>query len=126
MAFDSNFGVQAIIEIAIPLVGVVGTYFTFRERLSSLIKRYEDQEKRDDVQNKAQKDQHDDNLKRFASIELQIARDCVKIDDFRRLEDRISEKFEKVEHTVNNAGVRTVGMVRDMLRDVLPPRSPRE
>ncbi len=37
------------------------------------------------------------------AIELQIAKECVKVDDFRRLEDRMTNRFEKVEHTINNS-----------------------
>ena len=114
MTFDYTIGVGTIIEIATSGAGIAGMWFTMRERVAQLTKRDEAQEK-----------QHEENQRRLSSLELQIARDCVKTDDFRRLEDRILAKFEKVEHTVNNASLRMVGTVKDMLRDILPPRGTR-
>lgn len=114
MTMDSAIDVKTIVEIAVPIIGFIGVWFTSRERLNQLWKKSEGQEK-----------QHDENQKRLSAIELQIARDCVKTDDFRRLEDRFVSKFEKLEHSVNNNAFKVAGMVKDMLRDVLPARTGR-
>ena len=62
----------------------------------------------------------------MGAIEISIAKDCVKVDDFRRLEDRMTNRFEKVEHTINNSALKTVQAVKEAVRDMLPSRGARE
>ena len=126
MTFDEHVGLGAVIEIIMLGIGIVGGWFTLKAVVKATIKELDALQRRFDSDAEKNAKQHDDNQRDIAEIKLQIARDTVKIEDFRRLEDRISTKFEKVEHTVNNASLKTVALVKDLFRDVLPPMRGRE
>lgn len=111
MTFEPTIGLGAVLEIVLTLLGVAGIWFTSKERLSQLWSRAQEQEK-----------QHDENQKRMAGIELQIARECVQVGDFRRFEDKLELRFKSVEHAVNNSALKTVAAVKEAVRDVVSPR----
>ena len=115
MSFDPTIGLGSIITVIVLGAGMIGTWATFSVKMNELWERM----KKGDTQ-------HEQNQTRMGAIELQIAKDCVKVEDFRRLEDRMTAKFEKVEHTVNNSAAKTVQAVREVVRDMLPPRGGRE
>ncbi len=125
MSFDNHFGLGAIVEILVLLLGLAGGWATLKvtqkvtlEQLKTLGDGIKDDRERNDRQ-------HEDNLRRFQDIDRQIARDCVKMDDFRRLDDRFTTKMEKLEHVIRNVGMNTAGAVKDALREVLNQRGGR-
>ena len=126
MSFDEHVGLGAIIEIILIVAGLIGGWWTMKLSLKATIEKLAELRKRFDDDSSKNALQHEENQKRMASMDLQIARDCVKIDDFRRLEDRFSTRFDKIEHAVNNAGMKTAGIVEDALRKVLGSRGARE
>ncbi len=109
MNFDPTIGLGSIITIVVLGAGIVGTWATFKSKLDDLWERM----KKGDAQ-------HDQNQTRMGAIELQIAKECVKVEDFRRLEDRMNTRFDKVEHTVNNSASKTTQAVKEAFRDMLP------
>lgn len=111
MNFEPNIGLGSIIGIIVSALGMAGVWFTMKERLNQLWERSKDQDK-----------QHEENQKRMAAFELQIAKDCVQVEDFRRFEIKLDARFEKVEHTVNNSATKTVQALREALKDMLPAR----
>ncbi len=115
MNFDPTIGLGSIITVVVLGAGLIGTWATFKSRLDDLWERM----KKGDVQ-------HEQNQARMGAIELSIAKECVKVDDFRRLEDRMTTRFEKVEHTVNTSATKTVAAVREALRDMMPSKGGRE
>ena len=114
MTFEPTIGLGSVIGIVVTLLGVAGVWFTMKERLNQLWERAKEQDK-----------QHDENQKRMATFELQIAKDCVQVEDFRRFEDKQEQRFLKIEHTVNNSAAKTVQSVKEALRDMLPARDAR-
>ncbi len=109
MTFDPTIGLGSIITLVVLGAGIIGTWATFKSKLDDLWARMQ----KGDVQ-------HEQNQARMGAIELQIAKECVKVDDFRRLEDRMTNRFEKVEHTINNSALKTVQAVKEAVRDMLP------
>ena len=115
MTFDPTVGLGSAILLVVTLFGGTGVWWTLKNRMDELWER-----------SKSGAQQHEENQKRMAAIEMQIVRDCVKVEDFRRLEDRMTARFEKVEHAVNNSATKTVQAVREAIRDMSPSGRGRE
>ena len=120
MNFDPTIGLGSIITIALGAVGGIGGYFTLRALVAATVDGLAKLQAKFEAESAKNASQHDANVSRMTGIELQIAKECVKVDDFRRLEDRMTTRFEKVEHTVNTSATKTVAAVREALRDMLP------
>ena len=122
MNFDNHFGLGAIVEIVLLICGLAGGWATLKvtqkvtlEQIKTLGDGIKDDRERNDRQ-------HEENLRRFQALDSQIARECVKIDDFRRLDDRFTTKMEKLEHVIRNVGMTTAGAIKDAMREVLGQR----
>ena len=122
MSFDPTIGLGSIITIVLGLVGGVGTFFTLKALVNATIDGLAKLQMRFETESAKNAGQHDTNVARMTSIELQIAKECVRQDDFRRLEERMNGRFEKVEHTVNTSATKTVQAVKEAVRDMLPVR----
>jgi hypothetical protein len=115
MTFDPTIGLGSAILLIVTLFGGTGVWWTMRNRMDQLWDR-----------SSSGAQQHEENQKRMTAIEMQIVRDCVKVEDFRRLEDRMNGRFEKVEHAVNNSATKTVQGFREAIRDLVPNARGRE
>ena len=122
MNFDPTIGLGSIITIVLGSIGGVGGYFTLKGLVNATVEGLAKLQARFEAESAKNSNQHEGNLTRMSAIELQIARECVKQDDFRRLDERMTARFEKVEHTINNSATKTVQAVKDAVRDMLPPR----
>ena len=122
MNFDPTIGLGSIITIVLGTIGGVGGYFTLKALVNATVEGLAKLQARFETESARNASQHDSNVSRMGAIELQIARDCVKQDDFRRLDERMNTRFEKVEHTINNSATKTVAAVKEAVRDMLPPR----
>ena len=123
MTFDPTIGLGSVITIVLFGVGGVGGYYTLKALVNATVDSVSKLQARIESDGEKNSKQHEGNLARMSAIELQIARDCVKQDDFRRLDERMTARFEKVEHTINNSASKTVQAVKDAVRDMLPPRT---
>lgn len=123
--FDNHFGLGAVIEIILLGCGLVGGWVTMKVMQKVILEQLAKLQIDVVADRKTNADKHEENQKHLTAIDLQIARECVKIDDFRRLEERFATKFEKMEHVVRNAGMSTAGAIKDALRDVLRQREGR-
>ena len=126
MNFDPTIGLGSIITIVLGSIGGVGGFFTLKALVNATVDGLAKLQTRFEAESARNGTQHESNVGRMAAIELQIARECVKQDDFRRLDERMTSRFEKVEHTINNSASKTTQAVKDAIREMLPPRGARE
>lgn len=120
MSFDTTFGLRETIELSGFIFGGGGAWATLRavvrntaDKLRALSDRFD----KDAEKNEAQ---HEENTKLLGELRLQVARECVHNDEFRRFDDRLEVRLKSLEHSLNNNATKMEKIVRDALRDTLP------
>ena len=120
MQFDPTIKLGSTLVLIGMVGGGIGGWFTLKQVVSGMAEKIDGLKSRADTDAAKHITQHDENVRRFAALELQMERECVKKDDFTRFEDRVNSKFEKIEHTVKNSATITIQAVKEAVRDMLP------
>ncbi len=87
MNFDPSLNLEGIVAVVVPVVGMIALWATSRERLGQLWKQAEQQER-----------QHEENQKRFTSLEISMERDFVKKNDLAAVEERLGKRMDTALH----------------------------
>ena len=87
MNINPDVSIGDIVAVAAPVVGAIALWATFRERVGQLWTRSAEQER-----------QHEENQKRFTSLELQMERDFVKKNDLAAVEERLGKRMDTALH----------------------------
>ncbi len=116
MTFDSHFGLGAVVEIAILLCTLAGGWATLKAMQKFALEKLKEQKEAADADRKKNEGQHEQNTERFRRLELKIADECLKKDDFKDFEKRFDAKISGIEHTVANAAAKAAGLIIDTMR----------
>lgn len=91
MTFSWDFNIGHVIMVVVPLLGGLVGYITLR------VKAADNEEK-----TKALNTRVDAYGTALADLRLHVESTCVKKDDLERLDERMSRRFDTVEHTIRN------------------------
>ncbi len=120
--FDDRIGIGAIIEIVLTFGGLVGGWFTLKAVVGAAVEKLGALQGKFDEEVARNSRQHDENRDRASTLELQMTREYVSKEEFRRFDDKLQTRFERVEAAVNNSANKTIESVKDAVREMLNHR----